>query len=687
MINKIIDYIGSSGRFQSNPMLIENAFWYVLSSYISLINPTIEYKDKRIPINYFGISISSSGSGKTFSYNKIKDLFSTTKWEEALTMSYDKANATLPNDDIVIEGESYDLKNFLPNFENTIEGSKEGLYLRCLSQSQCFAGSINVINEEIMDVILNSNINTMKELYDGKFLGKVIKGSINKNLYGLNSNMLLFGSSTGLKKDKKIYEYFQKALNSGIYRRSFIYYQEPTTLVVNDKEPMEKVSTDYINFMIRENSNSFLKGYPTMIIVCSECYSLLDNINTELLEFSNKYLDDERFSAEVGSFDKILKLSGLHAISNAKYVIEPEDIEYAYGFYKKVRETNKTLFNVEPQHKRIYKIIKQTGKCTKTDILEKDIFNRMSFNEDINLVHEYCYKNNEQLITTGSKIKFYQVKELDKNNLNKIIISIPKTDRKEQTKDYASMFVPFNGERSIQTILERCRVSNFCLVHFDKGKRSKSNAIGKINCIGIDVDDGSLSEIKDKLDKENLVYIIYTTKNHRKEKNGFVSDRFRILLPFNITIDIEPERYSILIENICNALDINVYDEACLDISRLWFTSPNCKIYSNMSGSIFNLLLFMPDTIIDEQIMEITEFEGDDDELTRRIQGMIRWTIANTSEGNRNINLARLGLFVVDLTSDKELAKSVVLSTNSMINEPISTIEIEKTMFKSIERK
>ena len=689
MVNKIIEYINSQGRFSSSNELIENSIWYVFSSYISIINPTIEYKGKNIPINYFGISIARSGSGKSFIYNKVKELFNISKWNKALEISFDNANRELPNDDIYIEGEKYNVKNFLPNFENSIEGSKEGLYLRCLAQSKCFAGSVNLVSEEIMDIVINSNLNTMKELYDGNFLGKVIKGNINKNIYGIKSNMLLFGSSTGLKNDNKIYSYFQKALNSGIYRRSFIYYEEPKELNLNHSEPMEIVDMEYIYQMIRDNMNAFIKGFPTIITIDKRTMQLLEDINQELIEFSNQYLDDERFSAEIGSFDKILKLSGLYALLHNRYTIEEDDVVYAYNMYKRLRETNKTLFNIEPQHKRIYKIIKRIGRCTKTDILEKDIFNRLSFNEDISLVDEYCYKNNEQLAITGSKIKFYEIKELDKNNLQKIIISVPSTDRKERTTQYNSMTLPMFGEASIEKVLIACKISNFCLVHFEKGKRSKNNSIPKINCIGIDVDYGSLEETKNKLDKENLIYLIYTTRNHQKEKNGIISDRFRILLPLSVMVEIEPERYSKFIENICLSLGITVYDTSALDMSRLWFTSKECLIYTNTKGELFRPIAFLPDTSIDEEINNIVEKVEitEDDEVNRRINGFIRWTIANTGSGNRNNNLARLGLFVYDLTHDKELAQSVVLSTNNILTEPLSIKELEKTIFKTLRRK
>jgi len=685
-MKQIIDYVNSHGRFISSNELIENAFWFSLSSYISLINPIILYKNKQLKVNYFGISIAGSASGKSFVYEQIKKLFDIRKWEKALFISYLKANEDIPNE-IIIEGEKLDLKKFLPNFENNIEGTKEGLYLRALALSKCFVGSLNIIHEEIMDVIKDSNLNVMKELYDGRLLGKVIKGNINENIYGIISNMFIFGSSIGLKRDSKTYETFIKAMNSGIYRRSFIYYEEPREIKLNNLEPI-KLNLDYINETISNNKQNITTGMPYILEPTQETIEYLELINQELIEFSSKYKDDERFSAEIGSFDKILKLAGLHSIYKNRNKIEYDDIYYAYNFYKRLRDTNKNLFNVEPQHKRIYKIIKANKKLTKSEILEKDIFNRVTFNEDIKLVEEICYRNNERLVVTGSKIKFYSIEPMEKNNLNKIIVSTPRVDKKEKTTEYNSFELPmFDSEYSIENLVKANTISNFCLVHFENGKRKKDNVISKINCIGIDIDFGSLNETLDKL--KDVCYLIYTTKSHRKEKNGVISDRFRILLPLSNIVEIEPDRYEILLDNICNALDLKMYDKNAKDISRLWFVNPNAEIYKNKDGNLFNPIPFMPDTVVSEKIESVgSKFEiNSNEEVNKRLNGFIRWIIGQTYQGNRNSNLLKLGLFAYDLLGSKELAKQLVLEVNQMINEPLEEREIRKTILKTIERK
>jgi len=696
MINQIINYVNSQGRFVSQKELIENAFWFTFSSLLGSVQPKVEFKYKLYNINYFGITIAPSSAGKSFVYEQCKKLFGedlNQKYKNLITKGY-KLNTQNPTDDeITIDGFQTNIKNYIPNFENTIEGTKEGLYLRALALSKSFFGSLNLIHEEIMDVIKDSNLNVMKELYDGRFIGKVIKSSINDNIYGVVSNMLIFGSSTSLKRDQKVYEYFAKALGSGIYRRSFIYYQEPTDIQLRTdteyyEQPDLSFIREYINKHIKEITES--GNYPELhFTVDAEEY--LELINHELVEFANKYKEDERFSAEVGSFDKLLKLSALHALLNRREQISYDNVEYAYNFYKHVRSTNLELFNVEPQHRRIYRVIKKLGKATKSEILESDIFNRMTFNEDIKLVDEYAYRKNEVLQVRGSKIKTFSIEPMPMVDLNKIIVSIPKVDKKEKTTDYISMEIPFFGEnQSVERLVKSDKVSNFCLVHFENGKRKSDKTIEGQNCIGIDVDNGiTLQETIEKL--KDYVYLIYTTKSHQKDKGGLICDRFRILLPTKSKFFVDNERHKELITNVCEALGVGSYDVSTRNQDRLWFTNPECQTFKNQQGELFDVIPYLPDTevreIIEKQIEKFDEKDYDTDEVNRRIGGMIKWFINNTYQGNRSNNLFRLGSFIGDLTGSFERIEEELYKANSMLSEPISEKELRKTVLASLKRK
>jgi len=66
---------------------------------------------------------------------------------------------------------------------------------------------------------------------------------------------------------------------------------------------------------------------------------------------------------------------------------------------------------------------------------------------------------------------------------------------------------------------------------------------------------------------------------------------------------------------------------------------------------------------------------------------MIRWTVANTYQGNRNANLYKFAMFVKDLTGSVEIAKQAVVDVNEMICKPLGSKELKSTILKSIERR
>jgi len=348
------------------------------------------------------------------------------------------------------------------------------------------------------------------------------------------------------------------------------------------------------------------------------------------------------------------------------------------------------LFNVEPQHRRIYRIIKKLNKATKSEILESDIFNRVTFNEDIKLVEEYCYRKNETLIIRGSKIKTYSIEPMKENKMDKIIVSLPKIDKQEKTTDYVGYEMPFFGDGfSIERLVLSDKVSNFCLVHFEKGKRKSENCVENQNCIGIDVDNGmTLNQTRELL--KDYTYIIYTTKSHQKDKGGIVTDRFRILLPTKTYFSVDNERHKELITNICEALGVGSYDISTRNQDRLWFTNPNGEIYKNQ-GELFDVIPYLPDTetreLVSKQIERFDEKDYDGNEIDKRIGGMVKWVLNSTYKGNRNINLFRLGSFVVDLTGDYDRAVEEVVKANSMLEEPISEKELRGTILKSLKRR
>jgi hypothetical protein len=93
------------------------------------------------------------------------------------------------------------------------------------------------------------------------------------------------------------------------------------------------------------------------------------------------------------------------------------------------------------------------------------------------------------------------------------------------------------------------------------------------------------------------------------------------------------------------------------------------------------VLCCIPDTEREERMqqhvgsVDVTRISDD-----RRIKGMIRWTLEQAIEGNRNNSLMRLHRMVRDLTGSKEEADRITYETNSMLENPLPEIELQKTV-------
>lgn len=122
--------------------------------------------------------------------------------------------------------------------------------------------------------------------------------------------------------------------------------------------------------------------------------------------------------------------------------------------------------------------------------------------------------------------------------------------------------------------------------YFPSKKRNNLSAKG-VSYIILDFDEGIL--LKDAIETfKDVKSLIITTKSHQVEKNGIVSDRFRVILPLNFTI-IDMTYYSKLMQVITRYYNSDI---ACTDPARYY--SPNKKqlVYYSNSNKYFDIKKF-----------------------------------------------------------------------------------------------
>lgn len=95
------------------------------------------------------------------------------------------------------------------------------------------------------------------------------------------------------------------------------------------------------------------------------------------------------------------------------------------------------------------------------------------------------------------------------------------------------------------------------------------------NCLILDFDDGlTVDEFKERA---NFAYAIGTTKSNNIEKNGVISERFRVIIPTETAINLDSREFSDLMEEIF--LIFPEADRACKDTARAYSGYPGAEVH------------------------------------------------------------------------------------------------------------
>ena len=181
-----------------------------------------------------------------------------------------------------------------------------------------------------------------------------------------------------MKRDKKVKDTFRNHLETGLYRRSYIYFQEPqaksrNNLNHDDYKWIESEITEIVDMYIKKHITQTMNNeYPIMYLT-PEAETYLDEIYNEFEKFEIDNFEHPLFQGEIGSMQKIISLAGLYSIISGdafENVITKNGLEYAYNYHIGCRSTIHNIFTIEPQHMQFYKIINRMPSITKSEIME-----------------------------------------------------------------------------------------------------------------------------------------------------------------------------------------------------------------------------------------------------------------------------------------------------------------------------
>ena len=653
--------------------LVENGFFFVLSSIAGMSRQQFETMNHKMQYsNFFGVSMAGSGAGKDTALKAAQNMFE--KQIEAYTdivkKNFDELGGNLP-DGTVINGE---VDYLVPqSYSFPLRGSVEGMMRAGNYYNKTNIGSLNVISTEFGSEYNPEVLPVLTTLWqDAKADGSTNVNQKYPPIFDVPTNTLLFGSASAFHKNDKKHAYLEEAIESGFARRcNFVWVEAGKIISVSN-----------------EDNRTTLQEYAEQIVVLlrkQEAIRFSSEAKKALLEYREKLVEDNNdapsdwAAIRVSSIDKIERMCSLIALADLSMTIEQSHIEYAIDISERSFEAMGFILTPHAQYKQMYKVLESHSQgLSQTEFIDfgVKIKTKADWTFQVENLKDLARRMNKRIKEAGPRLV---LRDLEVSDLSKMIIStsVNHSRKPEMEINFKSQEVQFFGSGMTVESLINSQTQSYCLNHFEAtdrapdGHRKKDHVIPGQNMIAWDIDEGmSIEEMQTILTQYK--YILYTTKSHKKDKNGIICDRFRVIIPTKTNFYVNPEEHKGLYENLSKVLEIPSYDVATRNQGRLWFTNKEAKVIAKNDGELLDVRCCIPETEVSQHIIpniENLEF----DEADRRIAGMQKYVLINGVGGNRNNVIFALVKFIIDMGGDVE---RITHETNQMLLEPLSDTEV-----------
>lgn len=686
----------------SDKQFFRVAISYYMAAMASTMRAAIQTPDNRVlPVNMYAIGLAPSGSGKGLStgmmeqeiVNDFREIFTNTTIELMAEMEFPKIatkratrKGTDPDDEMErIKKEWKETGEFLFSFDS---GTKAALLQSRHKLKMAISGALNLQVDEIGDNLLGNKelLPCYLELYDtGQIKQKLVKNTSEnvrfEDLPGITpANMLLFGTPTRLFDGGKTENEFFTFLETGYARRSFFAF------VQKHIRKAPKNAEELYKHILEVNNDSYLDD------LREKYAALADSVNVgKVLPMSPhvfKLLLQYRLDCEnkadalaehedllktelTHRYSKVMKLAGAYAFLDEAAEIEEKHLFYAIRL---AEESGKDFYSIvkrDKSHVRLAKYlagIPEDSAVTHADIVDDLPFypQTQSKRADIlQLAIGYGYRNNIIIKKSFDQgIEFLHGESLEETNLQKMMLSYSS----DIADGYQFAEAPWDKLHN----MTQQPALHWINHNTDNGHRSDDHIVPGFNLIVFDIDGtATLDEVNTLL--KDFTYLTYTTKRHGQDGK----DRFRLIFPTNYILKLSKSDYLTFMESVADWLPFEV-DSKTFQRSRKWLT--NNGTYHYNEGKSFDVIPFIPRTERDEQRKRSLAEYGSLDALER-------WVLNNTGDGNRNNQLLRYALLLLDLGHSFEQIRTRVLEMNERIQGSLSETEVMGTIMVTVSKK
>lgn len=684
-IEEIIEELNTCGRRKTPKLIWETSLYYYGSILMNKYNFRKSVGSKPF-IRYYSIVFANSAIGKSFALNTVEDLCELSTYAQAMKQYFEQTIALLPSEPEDIA----EIHRYMPKSVTIgVEGTSEGLFYVAQSQRNSNFGSLNLSTEEFGETIASSSglLLKLKELYDGKFKAKVIKGDqdseMKSDIDNIICNFIGLGSRKGVTSDSE--KELKRIATSGMYRRTFIIETKDTVQKNRDETNIERTK-EYLSALNQNFKQDFIERRKLDIMsekfmtTTKEFDIELEKIDDDLIDRAQNDQLNEFAQYNTGSLEIVIDLAHIIAFLEWDVEVTKKHLLKAYDFMVRTRDSVEDTFKSIHPYKLMYDLLKLKDNMTISEMAEFEgsiPTTKNKISDTVAMLEELCYRKDETLHKNEGKVTRYRIEALPVNKLDKLVVSI----HNQGEREFAINFQPLemNWEQ-IKKLAASEKVESFCTAHFSPttkapdGHREAKSYIEGSNMIAFDIDENmTISEAQELLSEYK--YLIYTSKSHNTEKYGY-RDRFRILLPTKNKFYVTPDQHKQLYINIEEFLGLENNDIQTRNTSRLWYTNPNAELFEN-DGELLDVTFLLPSTDKSDtylpKMIEVNEAVNEG-EMSKREAGYIKWFLMNTYEGNRHQNLTNAYYFFRDIGLDPV---SKVASLNNRLLKPMTESEMK----------
>jgi hypothetical protein len=671
---------------------------YFLGKMASSMRAVVVTRDRgEVPVNIYSLALATSGYGKGHSINIVEDEFlagfkrrftedtfqvlSEAKLWEIANERAARHSSNQDEEHEKLKGEFKRLGSFPFTFDSGTTPAVKQLRQKLL-MANC--GSINMQIDEIGSNLIKETevLTVFLELYDqGKVKLKLTKNT-NDNQRGdeldgkTPTNMLLFGTPSKLLDGSQTEEQFYSFLETGYARRCLFGYgqHQRASKQLSPEEVFARLTRPDNAAAVSRWANHFHSlADPAMF---GWKMTLEDDVAIELLRYkiacehaAEELAEHEDIrKAEISHrYFKALKLAGAYAFVDKSTEVELDHLRAAIKLVEESGTAFQTILNREKSYVKLAKYIAAVG----TEVTHADLHEALPFyksgqaqrNEMMTLAAAWGYKKHIIIKKTFvDGIEFFQGETLKESNLNEISVSYSN----HWAYNYLEEKVPFD-QLHVLTQAPGMHWTNhrFKGGALGQGHRAEENVVAGFNLVVLDVDGGvSLATVHELL--KDYKFLTYTTKRHTEQEN-----RFRLILPINYHLELDAAEYKEFMNSVMAWLPFKT-DDGANQRARKWESCDKGTHHYN-DGELLDALDFIPKTSRNESYRQATQQLGSLDNLER-------WFAQRMAAGNRNNQMIRYALTLVDSGMVLIDVRRQVHAFNAKLSEPLSEQELDSTV-------